>query len=150
MARLSFQQGIFEPANGSKYIGKHRPRYRSGWELAFMRVCDNHPNIVGWASEAVRIPYTNPVTGKNTNYVPDFFIVYVDKDGKNHADLIEIKPKAQMLNNARSQGEKMQAVINEAKWAAAREWCSRKGASFKVVTEEQLFNKPQGTKRKKR
>ena len=71
-----YQQGTYEPTNKEKYIGKHLPRYRSGWELQFMRMCDKHPNILGWASESHRIPYRNPLTGKATTYVPDFFIIY--------------------------------------------------------------------------
>ena len=86
-------QGAFQPQNPTKYIGKHTPRYRSGWELAFMRMCDNHPNILAWASEAHRIPYINPVTGKKTSYVPDFFMIYADKNGKQHAEVIEITSK---------------------------------------------------------
>ena len=41
-----FQQGIYEVRNPSKYVGKHRPKYRSGWELRFMRLLDEHPNIL--------------------------------------------------------------------------------------------------------
>ena len=33
--------------------------------------------------------------GKHTIYVPDFFIVYADKKGKQHAEVIEVKPKNQ-------------------------------------------------------
>ena len=40
-----FAQGSYEVQNGSKYIGKKLPYYRSSWELAFMRMCDQHPNI---------------------------------------------------------------------------------------------------------
>jgi hypothetical protein len=46
---------------------------------AFMRLCDEHPNVYQWASEAIKIPYRHPITGKYTIYVPDFFIVYMDK-----------------------------------------------------------------------
>ena len=84
-----YQQGHFSPQNPDKYIGKHEPIYRSGWELAFMRMCDNHPNISKWASEAQQIEYMNPFTGKRSRYIPDFFIVYTDKEGKNHAEIIE-------------------------------------------------------------
>ena len=147
----SFQQGVYSPKFPQKYVGKHRPRYRSGWELTFMRMCDNHPNVIGWASEATRIPYRNPISGKQTNYVPDFFMVYVDKNGKKHAEIIEVKPKMQTLDHAKSQAQKVQAVVNEAKWEAARAWTKDKGMIFRVVTEDHLFRKPQTqTKRKKR
>ena len=43
-----------------------------------MRFCDEHPGVTQWASEAIKIPYRNPLTGKNTIYVPDFFISYSD------------------------------------------------------------------------
>ena len=46
-----FQQGIYEVRNPRKYVGKHRPKYRSGWELKFMRLLDDNPNILAWASE---------------------------------------------------------------------------------------------------
>ena len=74
-----FQQGQYEPSNPAKYLGKRVPKYRSGWELAVMRMCDNHPSILGWGSETHRIPYKNPLTGKQSTYVPDLLIVYKDK-----------------------------------------------------------------------
>jgi hypothetical protein len=67
-----YAQGIFTPKNPQKYIGKHAPRYRSGWEQVFMRFCDENDNVLRWASEALAIPYKNPFTGKNTVYIPDF------------------------------------------------------------------------------
>ena len=55
-----------------------------------------------WASENVKIPYRNPLTGKITNYVPDFMIQYQDKNGKTLVELIEIKPKSQtIIENAK-------------------------------------------------
>lgn len=143
-------QGAFKPQNPTKYIGKHTPRYRSGWELAFMRMCDNHPNILAWASEAHRIPYINPVTGKKTTYVPDFFMIYEDKNGKKHAEVIEVKPNSQVMGNARSNHDKMHAVVNEAKWKMARQWANQQGLGFRVITENEIFNKPSKPKTKRR
>ena len=71
-----FHQGEYEPQNPQKYLGKGRPRYRSGWELTVFRMCDSHPSVVGWGSETHRIPYKNPLTGKNSTYVPDLLMVY--------------------------------------------------------------------------
>ena len=70
----NFAQGIFVPRNPDKYIGNHTPRYRSGWEFTFMQFCDGNKNVIKWASESIRIPYRHPLTGKVTNYIPDFFI----------------------------------------------------------------------------
>ena len=142
-----FHQGEYEPQNPQKYLGKGRPRYRSGWELTVFRMCDSHPSVVGWGSETHRIPYKNPLTGKNSTYVPDLLMVYKDKNGQNHAEIVEIKPAGQTLGEAKSQAEKASAVVNYAKWEAARAWCRAQGLGFRVITEHQIFNKPK--KRKK-
>jgi hypothetical protein len=147
----NWTQGFYTPVNPGKYVGSGSPKYRSGWELTFMRFCDNNPNVISWGSECVRIPYRNPFTGKNTFYVPDFLITYQDKSGNKRAELIEIKPRAQVtLEVARSQQEKAAVVLNMAKWQAARAWCSRMGATFRILTEEDIFNKatPNRTRRK--
>ena len=90
-----YSQGQYVVQNPNKYVGQKMPFARSSWETAFMRFCDNHPNILKWASENVKIPYRNPYTGKITNYVPDFMVQYQDKNGKTLVELIEIKPKSQ-------------------------------------------------------
>ena len=128
----NFQQGIYEVRNPRKYVGKHRPKYRSGWELKFMRMCDSHPNILAWASESHRIPYRNPATGKNTNYVPDFFIQYKDKKGNAKVELIEIKPSTQAMKENIGKNSHNQAsyVLNMAKWEAAYKYAKSKGIKF--------------------
>ena len=144
-----YQQGHFSPQNPDKYIGKHEPIYRSGWELAFMRMFDNHPNISKWASEAQQIEYMNPFTGKRSRYIPDFFIVYTDKEGKNHAEIIEIKPYKQAeIKEARSKSDKAKVVLNMAKWEAAKQWANKAGIRFRVVTEHEIFHKMKKKKQK--
>ena len=47
-----FAKGKFNPKFPEKYIGLKTPTYRSSWEQAFMRLCDEHPNVEGhkeWA-----------------------------------------------------------------------------------------------------
>ncbi len=88
-----FQQGIYTVMNQRKYAGKGAPKYRSGWELAFMRFCDNSDHIITWSSESLAIPYRNPMTGKPTRYIPDFLIQYRNKNNRVVTELIEIKPK---------------------------------------------------------
>ena len=61
-----FQQGSYVVINQSKYAGKGAPKYRSGWELAFMRFCDSNDHIITWSSESLAIPYRNPMTGNPT------------------------------------------------------------------------------------
>ena len=146
-----FAHGVYEVVNGSKYVGGKKPYYRSSWELAFMRMCDAHPNITKWASENVKIPYRSPIDGKYHNYVPDFMLQYTDKNGTQHVELIEIKPANQTtMENARSRGQQIQTHINAAKWTAAQEWCSRKGIRFKVINEDQIFSNNKPRKSRKR
>ena len=135
-------RGKFKVRNPEKYVGAGDPTYRSSWEMTFMMFCDNNPAVQQWASESVKIPYRDPLTGKNTVYVPDFLIVYIDKDQKKHAELIEIKPKNQAMLEAVGKNKLNQAqyVKNMAKWQAAQAWCKRMGLRFRVVSEEDLFH----------
>jgi hypothetical protein len=137
-----FAQGKFTLANPEKYIGTHTPTYRSSWEFAFMTFCDTHPSVAKWASEAIRIPYKNPLTGKMTIYVPDFFIAYADKSGKQNVELIEVKPANQTFKEqvGRSRVNQASYVLNQAKWAAAYAYCKQKGIRFRVITETDIFH----------
>jgi hypothetical protein len=146
----NYSQGFYTILNPEKYVGKGTPKYRSGWELTFMRFCDNHPSVVSWASECVRIPYKNPFTGKDTYYVPDFLVTY-QVNGVNRAELIEIKPKAQaVMELARSQQEKMAVALNMCKWQAAQIWCKRMGATFRILTEEDIYNNTNPTRKRRK
>jgi hypothetical protein len=136
-----YAQGVFTPKNPEKYVGKGTIRYRSGWELTFMMFCDNNQSVTQWSSESVRIPYRHPLTGKQTIYVPDFLIVYVDRNNKQIAEMVEIKPKKQTLIESKRASAQLRATvaINHSKWAAANAWCKRMGISFRVITEDDLF-----------
>lgn len=142
-----FAQGKFTLKNTEKYVGTKTPTYRSSWEHTFMMFCDNHPNIIQWASEAVQIPYRNPVTGKQSIYVPDFFVMYEDKNGNRRAEIVEVKPSSQATMEAagKNNQNKLSVVVNTAKWQAAQIWCRRQQISFRVITEKDLFR--QGQKR---
>jgi hypothetical protein len=140
-----FAQGKYNLKNPEKYIGTNTPTYRSSWEFAFMRFCDENPAIEKWASEAIKIPYRNPFTGKQTIYVPDFFIAYADKNGKQRVELIEVKPDNQTTkeNLGRSRANQAHWVLNQAKWEAANAWCKQKGIHFRVITEKDIFHQGQ-------
>jgi hypothetical protein len=137
-----YAQGKFNLKNPEKYVGGRTPTYRSSWEFAFMRFCDEHPSVAKWASEAVKIPYRNPFTGKYTVYVPDFFIAYVDANGKQHAELIEVKPSNQMTLEGAGRNKRNQAhaVLNQAKWQAANAYCKQNNIKFRIVTEKDIFH----------
>jgi hypothetical protein len=135
-------RGKFVPKNPEKYQGMGDPTYRSSWELTFMMFCDNNPAVEHWASESVKIPYRDPLTGKNTVYVPDFLIVYLDRNQKKHAELIEIKPNNQSTLEAVGKNKLNQAqyIRNLAKWEAAQAWCKKYGIQFRVISERDIFH----------
>jgi hypothetical protein len=135
-----YAQGKYQIKNPEKYIGKKTPTYRSSWEFTFCSFCDNNPAVVNWASEAIQIPYYNPVSGKNTIYVPDFLVVYVDKNQRKHTELVEIKPSKEVtMETAKSYRDKLMVAINMAKWAAADSWARANNIRFRVVTEYDIF-----------
>lgn len=141
-----YNQGTFVPKNPDKYVGTQPITYRSAWELTFMNLCDQHPYIIQWASESIKIPYQDPFTGKLRNYIPDFLILYViPSTGAQHCELIEIKPLSQSIPEAaRSKKDQEALILNEAKWQAAHAWCRAHGAKFRVMTENQLYRQAGG------
>ncbi len=143
-----FAQGRFEMKNPQKYVGKKTPLARSSWEFVFMRMLDEHQGVENWASESVQIPYRDPISGRSTIYVPDFFIVYNDKNGKKHAEIVEVKPASQTFKEqvGKSAYNQEQYVKNLAKLEAANAWCKQKGIRFRVINEDDIFH--QGKKRR--
>jgi hypothetical protein len=80
-------------------------------------------------------------------YVPDFFIAYSDRDGKQRVELIEVKPANQTIKEklGRSRANQAAWVVNQAKWEAARAYCKQKGIFFRVINEGDIFH--QGKRR---
>ena len=140
-------KGQFLPKNPNKYIGTYPITYRSSWEQTFINVCDETPSIIHWASESISIPYINPLKPPNKQwsmYIPDFFLIYIDKNSQKHAEIIEIKPLRETpgFNEGRlTERTKLTQVINQAKWHAAQMYCRTRGWSFRIMTERELFGK---------
>lgn len=144
---MAYVQGKFTPTSPDKYVGTYPIYFRSSWEFKLMQMLDTHPSVLNWASESIRIPYTNPFTNKYSIYVPDFFIVSEDKNGIRKAEIIEIKPlKETLLSEARGARDKAAVALNSFKWKAATEWAKQHGMVFRVMNETHIFNNP--TKRK--
>jgi hypothetical protein len=137
-----FAQGKYKVQNPEKYVGNRTPIYRSSWEFTFCKTCDTNPNIQKWASESIKIPYKCPITGKQTVYVPDFFIQYIDKNNKIHSEIIEVKPRNQTLkeNVGKNRNNQIEYVRNIAKWRAAQAWCAAQGLKFRIINETELFH----------
>ena len=140
-----FQQGIYEVKNPRKYVGKHRPKYRSGWELKFMRYCDSNKNILKWSSEEIIIPYRCPTDNRIHRYFPDFYIKYKDVKGNLREKVVEIKPakqvkepKIQKRRTKKYVTEVMTYAKNRAKWEAAEDFCKDRRWEFQIMTEKEL------------
>ena len=73
-------------------------------------------------------------------YVPRFFIAYADKNGRQHADVIEIKPENQTKWKVLVETDIItaQLIINQAKWKSARLLCKTR-FSFKIINEADIF-----------
>lgn len=149
---MAFQQGWFTPRNPEKYIGDvTKIRYMSSWELNFHTMLDGNPNVLAWSSESVAIPYISPLDGRMHKYFPDYLIKYQTGDGNIKMEMIEVKPMKQVKKPTKrsSQYEQATFVVNMAKWAAAKAYCEANGIAFRIVTEEQLFNRKKTTKGKR-
>lgn len=142
----NYYQGRFKPKNPSKYMGDPTNIiYRSGWELKLMRFLDQHPNVLQWGSEELIIPYRSPIDGKIHRYFTDFVVKQINSDGIKETIVIEVKPKSQTvppekktkitkryINEVKTWG------VNQAKWAAAEEFCKDRGWKFQIMHEEHL------------
>lgn len=105
-----------------------------------MNFCDTNDHILEWASEPIRIPYRNPLTGKQTTYVPDFLVRYRDKNNKIRTELIEIKPDDQSyLKEGMNSKQRALVALNHAKWEMARKWCKQQGIHFRVIGKNDIF-----------
>ena len=110
-----------------------------------MHWMDKNPDIISWASEELIIPYKSPVDGRWHRYFPDFLVKSRTKDGKVKTMLIEVKPKKQTKQPAPQKRVTKKYItevttwgVNQAKWAAATEFCLDRGWEFKIVTEDHL------------
>ena len=105
-----------------------------------MTFCDKNNHILQWASESITIPYLHPLTGKMTNYIPDFLITYQGSNGKTVAELIEIKPRKQSVIEVKmSERDRAVVAVNYAKWDSATKWARRNGLTFRVINEQDIY-----------
>lgn len=139
-------KGIYKPSNPKKYIGDpNNIIYRSLWERKFMYWCDHNENIMKWSSEEIWIPYLSPLDRRVHKYFPDFYIKYKTKEGVVKESLVEVKPKRQVEGpkpqkrmTQKQMYELKEYAKNQAKWAAAKEFCADRRWEFQILTEDNL------------
>lgn len=133
-------QGVFAITNIKKYSSNNPPIYRSSWEKDVMIALDNNPAVLEWAVEPFSISYLCPVDNVMKNYFPDFLVRYIGADGKEHTQLLEVKPYKQcFLQLAKTKKEKITVYVNQAKWSYAQAFCDKNDIEFKIITEKNLY-----------
>jgi len=162
------KQGYAKIKNKEKYIGDPELIiYRSSWEFGFIKYCDMSPSVKRWSSEPVSIPYydrvskleecakfglnpNDPSNWEVKNYNTDFWFEADMGGDKTEKIFVEIKPSYQLkkppppprdapLKEQRIFNNAAKAyIINEAKFAAMKEWAEKNGCKFYVFTEQTL------------
>lgn len=156
MAKKQPAKGQFNMKNPQKYFGgsPDKVTYRSSWEWTMMNEFDTNPDILGWSSETCSIPYFNPLANRQTVYVPDFVIVYVDRKGNKIAEMIEVKPAKEVpgyLSEGKiSKKDRLSQALNECKWAAARAFCAKRKIRFRVMTEYEIYGAYDKSRKRKK
>lgn len=137
----------YKPENPKKYKGDpDNIVCRSLWERKFAKYADTNEKVLEWASEEISIKYFDPTTKKVRRYFPDFYLKYIDKQGKIRKVIIEIKPFRETQEPIRKKGKSNKTLIhetltyvkNQAKWKAAEEFCRDNLFEFRVMTEKEL------------
>jgi len=132
----------YTPVNPEKHMGGAGELIlKSSWELEFAKSCDLFPSVLSWSYEATKVPYRDPLTGKQKVYIPDFFVEVAQKDGLSKHFVFEIKPMHEQLDDhARNSHDAALIARNRAKWTAASMWADRHSAEFVVLNEKDIFS----------
>lgn len=89
---------------------QRRLHYRSHLERDWYMLLEKQTRVESYITEPISIPY---IWNDNIHlYIPDLLICYTD----GFSELIELKPEFAW-----------DSPQNQAKWAAAKEWCERRG-----------------------
>jgi len=141
----NYHQGFYKIKNPQKYRGDPTNIvYRSSWELKILKWLDDHPNVIWFASEELKIPYISPVDGKTHMYFPDFITKIKNKDNIETIYMLEVKPFKQTQLPVKRKNtktyiqESMTYAVNQEKWKAAHIFCVKQGWQFKILTEKEM------------
>jgi len=162
------RQGYYRLVNKEKYIGDpNLIIFRSSWEFSFCKFLDMSKSVKRWSSEPVSIPYydrvskleecaklgldpNNPSNWEVKNYNTDFWYEVDNGMDKLEKVFVEIKPSYKLKKptpppkDAPLKEQRIfvraakEYLINEAKFAALKEWAERNGAKFYVFDENIL------------
>lgn len=135
--------GTYIPAHPQKYRGDSSKIYfRSLWERAVFKYCEQNPHIEWWSSEELVIEYTCMTDKKKHRYYPDLIIKYTT----GLVVIVEIKPYRQTIKPVITKNKNRQTLLNESitytknisKWLAAKEYARQNNLEFQIWTEKTL------------
>ena len=137
--------GYFKPSHPEKYKGNaNNIVYRSGLELKYFKYMDFNKYILEWNSEEISIPYKN-IDGKIHRYYIDLWFKLKNKDGIIKECICEIKPKSFISpppiekRHTKLWNEKLKSFCrNTAKWNYAKDYATKKGMEFLLLTEKEI------------
>jgi hypothetical protein len=112
-----------------------------------MKWLDLREDVQKWSSEEKAVPYYDPVQKKWRRYFPDFIVKYKNRDGIVMTEMIEVKPKKDVIGPPENPKRKTKSwvtavqtyVTNQAKWKAAQNYCEDRGWNFRILTEEEIY-----------
>lgn len=151
----------FSLINPDKYMDKvPLPKCKSAWEEKIFVAMDRNPYIKKWGYEPFDIYYMSPKFKRMSIYKPDIYCECDDGKGGINRVLIEIKPQkfsvmpkqpsplkanatpAQQRRYQKKMGryyaQMEEVMVNQAKWAAAKQWCIENRMNWVVLTEENV------------
>ena len=96
---------------------------KSSWEKKFAETLDEDKKVLNFQYEPMALRYN--YKGGKRNYYPDFLVRMTD----GNIIIYEVKPK-NLVNYGK----------NKPKAAAGRRFCRKMGWSYKIITEDVLFN----------
>ena len=134
-----YHKGKYKLKNPQKYLGNvDDVVYRSGWERSAFIWLDKSPDVKGWVSEEIVIPYRCATDNRMHKYYIDIYYETVE----NKRFLIEIKPEKQTLppkapsrRTKKFLNEQLTYAKNVSKWKAAEEFAKDNGLVFAIWTE---------------
>lgn len=144
----NYKQGTYKVKNKDKYKGDpNKIRYMSSWEEELCKYFDKTPSIIAWNSEEVIIKYYSHMDQRVRRYIIDFWVKYIDNNGKTHIELIECKPYSQTQKPTKRGRKKESTYIKEVytynvnidKWTAASKYAKQMGWEFRILTEKDIF-----------
>lgn len=112
-----------------------------------MNYFDLREEIQQWQSEEKCIGYFDPIRKKYRRYFPDFLIKYRNSKGDLITEIIEVKPKSEVIGPPRNPKRKTKSWVtrvqtymtNQAKWKAAEKYCHERGWRWRIMTETEIF-----------